>query len=54
VLAGASENGLAESESTLLGSRGAWVHLELLRSTGGDYGRVWEVSMWHPDRYIFG
>ena len=33
VLLEAPENALAESESTLLSSRGAWEHLEVLRST---------------------
>jgi hypothetical protein len=33
VLSGAFENALAESESTLLSSRGVWEHLEVLRIT---------------------
>jgi len=37
VLSGAPENALAESESTLLSSRGAWEHLEVLRS--GEFNR---------------
>jgi hypothetical protein len=46
VLSGAPENALAESESTLLRSRGAWKHLELLGSTGEVYRSVWEVYVW--------
>ena len=34
VLSGAPENALAESQSTLLSSRGVWDHLEVLGSTG--------------------
>ena len=54
MLSGAPENALAESESTLLSSRGAWDHLELLGSTGAVYGSVWEVCVWLPDRFTFG
>jgi hypothetical protein len=53
VLSGAPENALAESESTLLRSRGAWEHLELLGSTGDVYRSVWEVCVWLPDRFTF-
>jgi len=49
VLSGAPEYALAESESTLLRSRGAWEHLELLESTGEVYRSVWELSVWLPD-----
>jgi len=49
VLSGALENALAESESTFLSSRGAWEHLEVLRSTDEVDWSVWEVSMWLPD-----
>jgi hypothetical protein len=34
VFAEALENGLAEFESTLKSSRGGWVYLEVLGSTG--------------------
>jgi hypothetical protein len=44
MLSGAPENALAESESTLLSSRGAWEHLEVLRSTGEVDRSVWEVA----------
>jgi hypothetical protein len=40
VLAGASENALAECVSTLLSSRGVWEYLEVLRSTGDVVRRV--------------
>jgi len=53
VLLGAPENALAESESTLLSSRGAWEHLEVLRSTGEVDRSVWEVCVWLPDRFTF-
>jgi hypothetical protein len=45
VLSGAPENALAESKSTLLSSRGAWKHLEVLRSTREVDRSVWEVCM---------
>jgi len=53
VLSGAPENALAESESTLLISRGAWEDLELLGSTSEVYRSMWEVCMWLPDRFTF-
>jgi hypothetical protein len=53
VLSGAPENALAESESTLLSSRGAWEHLELLGSTGEVNRSVWEDCVWLPDRITF-
>jgi len=53
VLSGASENALAESESTFQSSRGGWEHLEVLRSTGESYRSVWEVWVWLLDRIIF-
>jgi hypothetical protein len=53
VLSGAPENALAESESTLLRSRGAWEHLELLGSTHEVYRSDWESCMWLPDRFTF-
>jgi len=40
VLLGALEDVLAASERALLGPRGAWEHLQLLRSTSED---VWSV-----------
>ena len=49
----APENDLPESESTLLSSRGAWEHLEVLRSTGEVNQSVWEVCVWLPDRLTF-
>jgi len=48
VLLGAPENALADSESTLVSSREAWEHLEVLRSTGKVDRGVWEVGMWLP------
>jgi len=39
----APENALAESENTLLSSRGAWEHLEVVRSTGEVDLSQWEV-----------
>jgi len=45
VLLGAPENALTESKSTLLSSRRAWEHLEVLRSTGEVDWSVWEVCM---------
>jgi len=53
VLAGASENALAESESTLQSSRGAWEHLEVLRSTGEGNRSSWEVCVLFLDRFTF-
>jgi len=53
VLSGAPENALAESESTLQSSREDREHLEVLRSTGEGYQRVWEVCTWLPDRFSF-
>ena len=53
MLSGAPENALAESEGTLLSSRGAWEHLGLLRSTGEGYRSVWEVCVWLPDWFTF-
>ena len=53
VLSGAPENALAESESTLLISRGVWEHLEVLRSTGEVAQSVWEDCMLLPDRFTF-
>ena len=49
----APENALAESESTLLCSRGAWKHLEVLRSTGEVDQSVWEVCVCLLDRFTF-
>ena len=49
----APEIALAESESSLQSSRGAWKHLEALRSTGVCYQSVWEVGMWLLDRFTF-
>jgi len=49
VLSGALEKALAESESTLQSSRGAWEHLEVLGSTGEGYQSVCEVCMWLAD-----
>ena len=46
VLSGALENALAESESTLLSSRGVWEHLEVLRSTGEVSWNIWEDLVW--------
>jgi len=43
VLSGASENALAQSESTLESSRGGWEHLEVIRRTGEGYWSIWEV-----------
>jgi len=43
------ENALAESESTLLSSRGVWEHLDVLRSTGEVAQSVWEDCMLPPD-----
>jgi hypothetical protein len=54
VLSGVSVNALAESESTLLSSKGAWEHLALLGSTGEVYQSVWEVCMLLPDRFTSG
>ena len=42
MLSVAPENALAESESTLLSSRGVWEHLEVLRCTGEVARSVWE------------
>jgi len=53
ILAGASENALVESERTLLSSRGAWEHLEVLRSTGAVDWSVWEFCVCLPDRFTF-
>jgi len=53
VLSGAPENALAQSESTLRSSRGAWEHLEVLRSTGEGNWSVWEVWVWLPDWLTF-
>ena len=53
MLSGVPENAPAESERTLLSSRGAWEHLELLGSTGEVYRSVWEVCVWLPDRSTF-
>ena len=53
VLPGARENALAESESTLISSRRAWEHLELLGSTGEVNRSVWEVCVWLPDQFTF-
>jgi hypothetical protein len=53
MLSGAPENALAESDSTFQSSRWAWKHLEVLRSAGEGYRSVWEVCMWHPDRFTF-
>jgi len=50
---GASEWALAEFQSTLLSSRGAWEPLELLRSTGKVDQSIWEVWVWLPDRFTF-
>ena len=50
---GAPENALAESENTLLSSRGAWEHLEVLRSTSEGDRSVWEVCVLLPDRFTF-
>jgi len=46
-------NALAESESTLLSSRGVWEHLEVLRSTGEVTRSVWEDCVLLPDRFTF-
>jgi hypothetical protein len=48
-LSGAPENALAESESTLQSSRGAWEHLEVLKSTSEGYRSIWEVCVWLSD-----
>jgi len=48
-LLGASDNVLAESQSTLQSSRGGWEHLEVLRSSGEGYQSLWEVCVWLPD-----
>ena len=53
VLSEASENALAESESTLPSSRGGWEHLEVVRSTVEGYRSVWEVCVWLLDRITF-
>jgi len=53
VLPGASENALAESDSTLQRSRGSWKHLEVHRGTGEGYWSVWEVCVWLPDQITF-
>jgi hypothetical protein len=53
VQSGAQENTLAQSESTVRSSRGAREHLEVLRSTGVGYQRVWEVLVWLPDRFTY-
>jgi len=53
VLSGALDNALAESESTLLSSRGVWEHLQVLRSTGEVAQSVWEDCMLLPDRFTF-
>ena len=49
----APENALAESENTLLSSRGASEHLEGLRSTAEVDRSVREVCMLIPDRFTF-
>ena len=43
VLSGAPDNALAEPQSTLRSFRGAWEHLEILRSMGEVDRSVWEV-----------
>jgi hypothetical protein len=53
VLSDAPENALAESDSTLLSSRGAWEHLEVLRSTGEVDRSVWEVCARLPNQFTF-
>jgi len=53
VLLEAPENALAESESTVLSSRGAWKHLEVLRSTGQVNRSVWDVCVELPDWFTF-
>jgi hypothetical protein len=53
VLLEAPENALAESESTLFSSKGAWKHLEVLRSTAEVDRSVWEVCVWLPDKFTF-
>jgi hypothetical protein len=53
MLSGAPENALGESESTSLGSRGVWEHLEVLRSTGEVARSVWEDCVLLPDRFTF-
>jgi hypothetical protein len=50
---GAPENALAESENTLLSSRGAWQHLEVLRNTGEVDLSVWEVCVLYLDLFTF-
>jgi hypothetical protein len=42
VLSAVPENALAQSESTLLSSRGVWEHLEVLKSTDKVARSVWE------------
>jgi len=51
VLSGAPVNALAESESTLVCSRGAWEDLEVLRSIGEVYRSVREVCVCLLDRF---
>jgi hypothetical protein len=46
VLLGVFENALAESEGTLLRTKGTWEHLEVLRSTGEVDWSFWEVCVW--------
>jgi hypothetical protein len=53
VLSGAPENAIAESESTLRSSKGAWVYLEVFRSNPEGYWSVWEVCMWLLYRFTF-
>jgi len=53
LLAGAPENALVESESTLLSCRRAWEHLDVLESTGAVNRSVWEVCLWLRDRFTF-
>ena len=53
MLSGAPENALAESQSTLLSSRGVWEHLEVFRSTGAVTWSVWENCELLPDWFTF-
>jgi len=53
VLSGAPENALVVSESTVLRSREAWEHLEILGSTGDVYRSVWEVCVRLLDCFTF-
>jgi hypothetical protein len=53
MLSGVPDNAFAESESTLLSSRGVWEHLEVLRSSGVVAQSVWEYWVLLPDQFTF-